>query len=233
MADKMFGHEEALKDKEIESRRISSTMSAEQLLAEQAKHLDAEAQRKMAESLGDVKSKEIESRIYEQQLEDARARERQAKIEAEAREQLLREDQQRVFSQMSSDRNSIMGYMAQMMGMVAGVKNESQAIASENRELRQKEDFTQQRIIDREAENQRLKQNLEHEQKRNDDTYERVLQHEEKLQDTTVEAIKATHTSSMPSQRPYINTMECPNCHKTVIVGKFCELCGSELNIGE
>lgn len=228
MTQTISAHEQALKDKEIENRRVSAQMSAEQLMAEQAAKLDAEAQKHLADALGGTKVSEAEKRIREQQLEEARLREEQIRIEAQKREMLLREDQRNFFNQLSSDRDVMMTNMKEILGMVSGVKNKADEFAGENRDLQTRLSFTERNVDYREDELNRLDDRLRHEQERNDNTYSKVLQHEEKLQDTAIDAIKATSTS--PKAETFII---CPSCGKQVKKWKFCSECGSEIDINK
>lgn len=224
MAQIMTANEQALKDKEIQSRMVSAQMSAEQLMAEQAAKLDADAQKHLADSLGNAKVKEAENCLKEQQLEEARQREELMRIEAAKREEQLRADQKNFFEQLSSDRDVMMTKMVEIMGTVVGVKNKADEYYGESRNLRSRLSDTEREVSYRNDEIHRLDERLRHEQERNDNTYAKVLQHEEKLQDTTIDAIKAT----TPKPETYII---CPSCGQQVKKWKFCQLCGCELDI--
>ncbi|MCM1522059.1 MAG: hypothetical protein NC039_05335 [Muribaculaceae bacterium] len=224
MAQTMAAHEQAMRDKELESRRVSATMSADQLMAEQAAQLDSEAQRRMADAIGGAKVSEAENRLRQQQIEDARRREEEAKREAYEREECLRADQRNFFSQISADRDAMLSTMKDVIGTVAGVRNQASQIESENRNLNTRLSDSERHISYREDEVRRLDERLRHEQGRNDETYRNVLSHEEKLQNTTVDAIKAASATKQ-------TFVICPSCGKQVREWKFCEKCGNELAI--
>lgn len=225
MAQTMYAHEQAMRDKEVESRRVSASMTADQLMAEQASKLDAEAQRRMADALGGAKVSEAENRLRQEQLEEARHREEMARQEAREREERLRADQRNFFTQISSDRDAMLNSMKDIIGAVAGVKNQANQMETENRTLNTRLSDSERHISYREEEVRRLDERLRHEQDRNDDTYRNVLSHEEKLQNTAVDAIKAT---SGHQQQQFV---VCPSCGKPVRMWKFCEKCGAELAI--
>lgn len=225
MADKMAAHQQALKDREIELRKVGSTMSAEQLLAEQASKLDAVAQSKLAESFGDSRASEIERRLNQKALEEANAREKLIREEAERREQALREDQKRFFDQLSSDRDSMMKNVMGMMGMVVNAKSQADQHSQEVEHLRTHINYTDRENAIRREEYERTHQRLLHEEQRNDHTYSKVLSHEEKIQEAAVNM--ATRTRSYPDKPKII----CPDCGKEVPLEKFCKECGHELEI--
>ncbi len=224
MAQTMSAHEQALKDKEIEIRKISAQMSAQQLMAEQASKLDAEAQKHFADALGESKVREAENRLRERQLEEARLREEKLREEAAKREQLWREEQKNIFGQLSAERDAIMNNMMGIMGMMVGVKNKADEYAGENSKLQTRLTDTERYVTLREEEIHRLDDRLRHEQERNDTTYSNVLHHEEKLQNAAIDAINATS----PKTEAYVI---CPSCRQKVKKWKFCSECGDELDI--
>ncbi len=226
----MNAHQEEQSRIEIEKRRISATMSSDQLIAEQAAKLDAEAQRHLTDAYGNAKVSEAENKMRERQIEDARIREAQMRVDAEARERAIREDNQRFFSHLSSDRDNMLNTMKDIVGTMAGVTNKVNQYSNDNNNLKNRLVDSERHISYREEEIGRLNDRLRHEEDRNDRTYDRVLDHEEKLQNTTVDAIKATH-QQLHVDNPQIQTIICPNCKQNVIKAKFCKNCGSELFI--
>lgn len=212
-------HDEAMADRDVEKTRIRATMSADQLMAAQATNLDSEAQRRMAESMGGAREAALEARLRAEQLAEARQREAYLAAEAQKREERLRDDRDVMLSQLSKDRDAMMNKMAEMMGMVVGVKKEAASHNDEIHSLRMEAAYSKRLAADRERDYARMEERLNHEQARNDTTYNRVLDHEEKLQDSAVRALD--------SDRKVM--MVCPECGKKVNVWKFCSECGAEL----
>lgn len=226
IANMMNTHDQKIKTIEIENRKVSATMSAEQLMAEQAANLDSGAQKSLAESIGGLKYSQAENRMREREIEEARRREELLKIEAGTRERQLREDQRNFFNQLSSDRDSMMQNMKEMMGLISGVKNKADEYSIENRNLHSRLSDTERHVSYRDNVITDLNDRLRHEEERNDNTYAKVLQHEERLQDNAINMIKTN--SAIPQ-----DTMICPSCGENVKKWKFCSKCGAELNLNK
>lgn len=229
MTSKLSTHEEALKNLDVEKMRVKATMTADQLMAEQAAQLDSEAQRRMADAMGGAKVSEAEKRIREEQLAEARRQEERQRREAYERERLLREDQRAFFNQLSEDRNAILDRMSGMMGMFANVRGREETAHEKAREADLRYEEAKRMAAFNEREVNRISTRLAHEQERNDAIYKNVLSHEEQLHNASVNAIKA----SRPNQKEEVvdtpPTIICPSCHRKVPVWKFCQECGSEI----
>ncbi len=182
-------HEQAMAASAIENRRVSATMTPEQLMAEQAAMLTGDAQKALAESGGNARALKVMTEMQAKALEDARFREQQAKQDATRRENDIWSRQREFFGQLSREHDSSLAAMRDMVGMVSGMKD---------RQAQTRED-----------EINRLDERVRHEQQRNDDTYRTVLSHEESLQRTSVDAIRAA------SGQAFVPPL-CPNCGRPV-----------------
>ncbi|MFG6391552.1 MAG: hypothetical protein K1V76_04465 [Candidatus Amulumruptor sp.] len=120
------------------------------------------------------------------------------RIEAIEREKAQRDDRDVMIEKMQQQGNSMLEAMTKMMEITSAT---------------------------RAAGEQTLRDQVKHEQTRNDDTYRTVLNHEEKLHDATVNAIRASQgTPEAP-----ITRIICPKCHNHVEPSRFCKSCGAEL----
>lgn len=120
------------------------------------------------------------------------------RIEAIEREKAQRDDRDFMIEKMQQQGNSMLQAMTKMMEITSATR----AVGE-----------------------QTLRDQVKHEQTRNDDTYRTVLAHEEKLHDATVNAIRASQgTPEAP-----ITRIICPKCHNHVEPSRFCKSCGTEL----
>lgn len=121
------------------------------------------------------------------------------RLEAIERERNQREDRDFIIEKMQQQSNSMLDTMTKMMEITSAT---------------------------RAAGEQTLRDQVKHEQNRNDETYRTVLNHEEKLHDATVNAIRASQGTPEATSVRII----CPKCHNHVEQSRFCKSCGAELS---